>query len=453
MKHIITKIVILLIMLLSIGGNSVLAQDYDGVILKSVNGADLNNVINHILGKTEISDSFMFSAYDMDDNEVLNGVDLNILIYIALGKHSDEREMKRTRIFNIGDTEFKMIKVKGGTMDMGLRGEQTVGDFWIMETEMTLKLVHAIQKENSSLPTLDRWHYSYYYEKNWSRPFDIVSKVNPSGHLYDSLNKDYWPCNFRTPIDIIAYMTTISNLVGCDFRLPTVEEWIYAARGGKQSRGFKYAGSDNIDEIAWYSKNLNYNDSVIWHIFSYISLNNVFNDEYGYASLFDYFPNRIHCTNVKQKKPNELGLYDMSGNVAEVAVIDRSPYTFENGRYLVLGGSVRSEEQECIPGEAYEPEQCSLQYKFNPDKGKPVFDTWYDEYVYPYPVADTGLQEYLAVGARLVMDAAPEPSASPVVTVEPNTVRRGNATAIKCPPAITESETPTQPLNTEYVQP
>lgn len=73
----------------------------------------------------------------------------------------------------------------------------------------------------------------------------------------------------------------------CDFskngyRLPTLPEWEYAARGGKKSKGFKYSGSDKIEEVGWYDENSSF-----------------------------------HSHPVGKKKPNELGLYDMSGNVGE----------------------------------------------------------------------------------------------------------------------------------------
>ena len=72
----------------------------------------------------------------------------------------------------------------------------------------------------------------------------------------------------------------MNNLTGKNFRLPTEAEWEYAARGGNESQGYKYSGSNTIDNVAWYGGN-----------------------------------SGTH--NVKTKSPNELGIYDMSGNVFE----------------------------------------------------------------------------------------------------------------------------------------
>ena len=82
--------------------------------------------------------------------------------------------------------------------------------------------------------------------------------------------------------DCQLFISRLNALTGMNFRLPTEAEWEYAARGGKKSKGYKYAGSNTSTDVAWFSANSG---------------------------------GQTH--NVGTKQPNELGLYDMSGNVWE----------------------------------------------------------------------------------------------------------------------------------------
>lgn len=173
-----------------------------------------------------------------------------------------ETEYAEKTTFTVNGVSFNMIAVKGGTFTMGATAEQgsdayddekpahqvTLSDYCIGETEVSQELWQAVMGSNPSN-----------FTGNLQRPVECVS----------------WN-------DCQEFIKKLNELTGKTFRLPTEAEWEYAARGGSQSQGYKYAGSNTIGDVAWYMSN----SSSITHP-------------------------------VKQKQPNELGLYDMSGNVWE----------------------------------------------------------------------------------------------------------------------------------------
>ena len=108
-------------------------------------------------------------------------------------------------------------------------------------------------------------------------------KRNPSGFT----GEDDLPAVNVSYNDITGFLAQLNDklkdqLHGMKFALPTEEQWEFAARGGVKSKGYKYSGSNDIDQVAWYDNQIN---------------------------------RRLHP--VRKKAPNELGIYDMSGNVFE----------------------------------------------------------------------------------------------------------------------------------------
>lgn len=163
--------------------------------------------------------------------------------------------------FTVNGVSFTMIAVEGGTFTMGATAEQG-SDADSNETpahQVTLSdyMIGETEVTQELWKTVMGTNPSYF--KGTNLPVEDVS----------------WE-------DCQNFIAELNAMTGKKFRLPTEAEWEFAARGGNKSNGFKYSGSGSIDKVAWYDGNSS---------------------------------NKTHP--VKQKQANELGIYDMSGNVYE----------------------------------------------------------------------------------------------------------------------------------------
>lgn len=185
------------------------------------------------------------------------------------GTNDNGGQTEPSRTFTVNGVSFTMVRVEGGTFYMGAQDDDpngpnydansysnewpahmvTLGDYYIAETECTQALWMAVMGSN------------------------------PSAMQDDPMN----PVESMSFFETEDFLMRLSMLTGEDFRLPTEAEWEYAARGGKNSRGYKYSGSNNVDSVAWTATSA-----------------------LGFTHM------------VGELFPNELGLYDMSGNVLEV---------------------------------------------------------------------------------------------------------------------------------------
>lgn len=164
-----------------------------------------------------------------------------------------------------------MVAVKGGEFLMGSDAKSArkrekpvhqveLDDFYISKFEMTQDIFFEVMG----------WNSSYF-------------------------RCDNCPINNLSHLQMKIFIDKLNARTGKQYRLPTEAEWEFAAKGGNQSKNYLFAGSDNIDDVAWYAGNAQ---------------------------------RKNHA--VGQKQPNELGLYDMTGNVWEICADDFDEHSYHS---------------------------------------------------------------------------------------------------------------------------
>jgi formylglycine-generating enzyme required for sulfatase activity len=214
-----------------------------------------------------------------------------------------ERE-KRTSAQQRHPVEPEMVKVEGGTFVMGCTSEQ--GD----DCDDDEKPAHNV--------TLSSFQIGKYEvtQAQWKAVMETTvrqqrDKAGPDESLYGE--GDNYPMYYVSWNEAQEFISRLNKATGKRYRLPTEAEWEYAARGGARSKGYKYSGSNNLDEVAWF-----------------------------------YYDNaKLQTHPVGSKKANELGIHDMSGNVCEwcqdrygaySASSQQNPKGANDGSYRVYRG-------------------------------------------------------------------------------------------------------------------
>lgn len=191
-----------------------------------------------------------------------------------------------------------MVHVDGGTFTMGT-------DDPVANPEE--KPAHA---ESVDPFSIGRYEVS---QKEWKR----VMGTNPSANKGDDL-----PVEKVSQEDCLKFIKKLNEMTGLNFRLPTEAEWEFAAKGGNRSKGYRFSGGDNLADIAWFSGNS------------------------GIAGTSDTVTHKVGTLT-----PNELGLYDMTGNVWEWTSDHWSPSygALPTNQIVRRGGAFKSKEAACRP--------------------------------------------------------------------------------------------------------
>lgn len=223
-------------------------------------------------------------------------------------------ENKNVVKFTVNGVSFNMIKVEGGSFSKGATYEQGNEAMWWE------KPVHQVSLN------------SYYIGETevTQALWKAVMIQNPSSFKGDNL-----PVDCVSWDDCVEFCRLLSLKTGKRFRLPTEAKWEFAARGGNKSKHFKYSGSNNVYEVAWC------------------------------IGVSDSIPHAV-----KTKKPNELGIYDMTGNAWEWCSDYWQEKYDDYTQYNPQGPSIGEYRVHRGGGWLNLPKSCRISYRYYAKQGR-----------------------------------------------------------------------------------